>query len=358
MKRPLALALIFSAPFAVFAQRGGGGNPAPAPQVSRGAYPTAAPAPQPFAPIQLFALPTQYYSAPVQQSFAPVLQHQLSSSPAQHYSATTSTYVHHSYAKPAITTNILYAGPSFGVSFGVPGFNASIYSTGSNFSRGYSNYGYGLNTGFGPTYYLNNFAYQPSYGPTVPASILGTAIYAHAEPPSATSLMTLVSPNSPLLKAANATAELDYLGRGQAFLKDGKYPEAIKALRHAIVDDPQNPTIAATAAVALALNNNFEEATGAAQQALALLAPEKWATEVPASFKGLKTADAEAALRKRIGDKPNEAGYRFLAGYLGFANGEFKRSLADFEGVLKLVPNDPLATKLRDAAAKAADAIK
>ena len=132
----------------------------------------------------------------------------------------------------------------------------------------------------------------------------------------------------------------------------GKYADAVKALRHAVVDDPTNGPLLALTGEALWANGNYNEAAGAIQQSL-LATPETDWVGVSSRAARLIPAEAVGNLARAIGDKESPE-LRFLAGYQSFGAGKFDEAAAHLDLLLKKAPDDAVAKKLRDQAVKLA----
>jgi tetratricopeptide (TPR) repeat protein len=154
----------------------------------------------------------------------------------------------------------------------------------------------------------------------------------------------------PAARAPNAASQ-PFVDRGEAAFLSGDYSGAVKALRHAVVDDPQNALITLLLGQALFATGSYEEAAGATQAAMRQLPKEQWGVII-AHYEELygKPKDYTNqlhALEQAIKDKPESPALRFLAGfhyaYLGFAT----ESVDQLEAGLKLAPRDEMARQLR-----------
>ena len=93
--------------------------------------------------------------------------------------------------------------------------------------------------------------------------------------------------------------ELNFASQGMELFQAGKYPEAVRALRHAVVDDPRNANLLALTGQALFAAGSHGEAAGALQQSLATTPEADWAS-VSSKMTKLAPADATEGLRKAI----------------------------------------------------------
>ncbi len=146
--------------------------------------------------------------------------------------------------------------------------------------------------------------------------------------------------------------ELDFGVRAEGLLKEGKYPEAVKALRHAVVDDPKNGGLLALTGQALFATGSYDEAAGAIQQSLVATPEADWMKAASVTAKYGTTPDAVANFKKAIEKGPNQPELRFLAGYQAFAVGDYKRTVTELDALLKIAPEDRVAKQLRAAAVK------
>lgn len=139
--------------------------------------------------------------------------------------------------------------------------------------------------------------------------------------------------------------------QGDRDFATGLYSAAVQSWKQALAADPRNPRIVLRLSQGLFQTGNFQEAAGAAQLVLSVVAPEEWSAVVP-SFVDLyqdNIFDYSSRLReleKARLQKADDASLRFLLGYhyafLGFAD-EAVRELAE---VRKLAPQDEVARKL------------
>jgi hypothetical protein len=200
-------------------------------------------------------------------------------------------------------------------------------------------YGYGY-----PAYgYYGYYGYAPDA-----AGYSGTYIAApYASPPPP----PVVEASAPIDDSPRQSAQ-EFADKGEAAFRAGDYPGAVYALRHAAVDDPQNPVVMLLLGQALFAAGQFNEAAGATQTAMRQLPKEKWGTVV--SHYTELYGDARnytrqlRALEKHVSARPNDPALRFLAGfhyaYLGFT----AQAIDQLDKVLALTPRDDMARQLRD----------
>jgi tetratricopeptide (TPR) repeat protein len=203
----------------------------------------------------------------------------------------------------------------FGYGLGYGGYGYGGYGYG--YGNGYGGYGYGYPT---TTYYSYS---SPTYVVTPPAPPVATAV---------------AGPN-------------DFAALGEAAFRNGDYDAAVRQWQHALVDNPQNTTLALLMGQALFAQGKYEDAAGVIQAALAMMPTEQWNTVVahagelygdPATF-GSQIAALEAAAAKT----PAPAA-QFLLGYYHGYLGDPARAVKDLEQGIALQPQDQMMQKLRD----------
>lgn len=140
-----------------------------------------------------------------------------------------------------------------------------------------------------------------------------------------------------------------FAAQAEQFARAGKFDEAARAFRHAMVDEPQNGTLAVRASQVLTAAGKYDEAAGAAQQGYASIDPKDWLAEAKNSanlFGDPQVATAVyEALLKASADAKAGPGVKFLAGIAAAGRGDFARAASDFDAVTKLVPQDELAAQ-------------
>ncbi|MFN0021363.1 MAG: tetratricopeptide repeat protein [Pirellulaceae bacterium] len=214
----------------------------------------------------------------------------------------------------------------------------------------------GLGWGFGLGGYGSAFGYggYGGYGYGDYGYSAASTYYDYSAVPLVANTVQSVDPSS---VAAEPPAEaLDFAGQGESDFQAGKYAEAARAFRHALVDDPTNGAYIMLLSQALFASGQYDESAGAVQQAAQLLPQEKWGTVI-ANYKELYTNIGDytpqlRALEKARDEKPDDPALRFLLGwhygYLGYP----KQAVRELNKTLELAPKDEVAKKMRDAMAE------
>jgi len=130
------------------------------------------------------------------------------------------------------------------------------------------------------------------------------------------------------------------------------YRLAVRAWRHAVVDDPKNGTTVVMLAQALFATGEYDEAAAAAQRAMTLLPEEKW-REAVSKFRGFYTniqdySDQLIKLEKAVEEYPNDPSLRFELGFQYAYSGHPDLALRQLDKLLELVPQDQVGRELRD----------
>jgi hypothetical protein len=233
-----------------------------------------------------------------------------------------------------------WGSPGWGF-WGINPFGLVPWGYGPGFSIGF-----GYHSGpwaFGLGY---NFGYSPvmPYAPVFVGPPVGVV---EANP----QVLPQPEPVPPAAEAARP-ATTDFAQQGQELFLAGKYGDAVKVLRHAVVDDPHNGPLLALTGEALWAAGSYNEAAGAIQQSL-LATPEADWTGVASRAARLIPAEAVGNLTRAIGEKETPD-LRFLAGYQSFGAGKYDEAAVHLDLLLKKAPDDAVAKKLRDQAAKLA----
>jgi tetratricopeptide (TPR) repeat protein len=98
--------------------------------------------------------------------------------------------------------------------------------------------------------------------------------------------------NAKLVEAVQQTIKIDLpIIKGETFLKQKKYDEAIKSFAEAAQNDPSNPLIYANMAIAYANSKRFEEALTSIEKAIQLKPEEKAYTGLKSKISDMKQAD-------------------------------------------------------------------
>ena len=154
-------------------------------------------------------------------------------------------------------------------------------------------------------------------------------------------------------QVANSSAESNaFVRQGEDALKVRDYRLAVRAWRHAVVDDPKNGATIMMLGQALFAVGDYDEAAAAVQQAMMLLPEEKWGGVV-SQFRGLYTNiqdyfDQLTELAKAVEQYPNDPALRLELGFQYAYSGHPDLALRQLDKLLELVPQDPIARKLRD----------
>lgn len=142
----------------------------------------------------------------------------------------------------------------------------------------------------------------------------------------------------------------DFAAAGEDAFKARNYSSAIRAWRHALLDDPENGTLVLMLSQALFAEGKYDEAAGAAQQGLAMLPQEHWGVVVT-NYKQLYGANSDYAsqlrsLEKARTEDPKSPALRFLLGYhYGFLNYP-GNAVVELKQATELAPQDNLAQQL------------
>jgi tetratricopeptide (TPR) repeat protein len=217
-----------------------------------------------------------------------------------------------------------YGYPAYAYSpYGYPGYGPGYY--------GYDPYGYGYSAG-----YYNGAAAGRNSVPPNPNE--------PAPPPPGV--------NSPApARAPNGGAQ-PFVDRAEGAFRSGDYAGAIKALRHATVDDPQNALITLLLGQAFFASGEYDAAAGATQAALRQLPKEQWGVIIAhyGELYGKRAdyTDQLHALENAIKEKPAEPALRFLLGYHYAYLGFVTEAVDQLDAGLKLAPRDEMARQLRN----------
>jgi len=144
----------------------------------------------------------------------------------------------------------------------------------------------------------------------------------------------------------------EFVRQGEEALKARDYRSAVRAWRHAVVDDPKNGTTVMMLAQALFAAGYYDEAAAAAQQAMMLLPEEKWG-EAVSKFRGFYAdtqdyTDQLTKLEKAVEGYPNDPSLRFELGFQYAYSNHPDRALRELDKLLEMVPQDQVGRKLRD----------
>ena len=218
---------------------------------------------------------------------------------------------------------------------------------------GYPFYGYTCYGPFWPYFSYNPCAYYypgqftPSLYAVSPLGNVVTSMYA------APAQVDSGRENKEAEQVANSSAESNaFVRQGEDALKARDYRSAVRAWRHAVVDDPKNGTAIMMLAQALFAAGDYDEAAAAVQQAMTLLPEEKWGSAV-SKFRGLLTnsqdySDQLTELAKAAEEYPNDPALRFELGFQYAYSGHPDLALRQLDKLLELVPQDQIGRKLRE----------
>lgn len=236
--------------------------------------------------------------------------------------------------------------------YGGYGYGYPYYGYGG---YGYGNYGYGY--GY-PAYAslspgLMGYGYGATYAPPGAATAIITATDALPTiTPATPDPNQVASSDTPSAVAAALPTAEQYAEIGETAFKARDYKSAVRAWRHGLIDDPDNGVLVLMLSQGLFASGNFNEAAGATQFGMQLLAQDKWETVVK-NYRELygKVDDYTnqlRALEKAAREKPDEPSLRFLLGYhYGFL-GYPKEAVQQLEKCTNLAPEDETAQKLLD----------
>ena len=235
---------------------------------------------------------------------------------------------------------------------------------------GYSGYGYGYagNYAYGlqsPAYAslssgMLNYGYGSSYAP--PGSATGIITSADVGPMGVPLTNPAVDNGAPETQLASADPKVpavaglpsatEFAQIGETAFKARDYKGAVRAWRHALIDDPNNGVLVMMLSQGLFASEQYNEAAGATQFGMQILGQDKWETVVK-NYRELygKVDDYTnqlRALEKAAKNKPEDPSLRFLLGYhYGFL-GYPKDAVTQLEKCVKLAPEDETAQKLLD----------
>ena len=154
----------------------------------------------------------------------------------------------------------------------------------------------------------------------------------------------------------------EFVRQGEDALKARDYRSAVRAWRHAVVDEPKNGTTIMMLAEALFAAGYYDEAAAAAQQAMMLLPEEKW-REAVSKFIGFYAdvqdyTDQLTKLEKAVEGYPNDPSLRFELGFQYANLNHLDLALRQLDKLLEMAPQDQIGRKLRDLVSKEREAEK
>jgi tetratricopeptide (TPR) repeat protein len=243
---------------------------------------------------------------------------------------------------------------AIGLGFGSPfGYGYPFgygFGSGLSFAYGSGNWAIGATFGWPAFGYQSASMYAPVYAPAYDSGYSSPSTVIVAPPATVIPPATETVP-PPAVESAPPATEVDFLTQGMELFHAGKYPEAARALRHAVVDEPQNGNILALTGEALFAAGSLDEAAGALQRSLAITPEEYWASTT-AQMTRLAPAEATESLRKAVEKDPGVPSLRFLAAYQAFGQGEYQQAQTHLDALLKKAPDDAVAKKLHAQAKK------
>jgi cytochrome c-type biogenesis protein CcmH/NrfG len=127
---------------------------------------------------------------------------------------------------------------------------------------------------------------------------------------------------------------------------------AVRAWRHAIVDDPNNGALLLRLGQALFAAGLYDEAAGATQQALTLLPEENWQPEAGKVAKLYADPqdynDQLRALEKAVRENLDDPALSFELGFQYGLSDRRPEAQRELDRLLKIAPEDQLGRRLRD----------
>jgi len=154
-------------------------------------------------------------------------------------------------------------------------------------------------------------------------------------------------------RITNSSLEANaFIRQAENALKSGDYQLAVRAWRHAVVEDPGNGTTIMMLAQALFAAGDYDEAAAAAEQAMMLLPEHEW-SNVAKKFRGLygniqDYSNQVNALASAVEKYPNDPALRFELGFQYAYSDHPDLALPQLDKLLELVPQDQIGRKLRD----------
>ncbi len=143
--------------------------------------------------------------------------------------------------------------------------------------------------------------------------------------------------------------------QGEEAFRAGDYDRAVRAWRHAVVEEPKNASALIMLAQALFAMAQYDEAAGATQQAMMLAQEDQWLTTAKDS-KSLYRNNREyleqlSGLEKAVQKAPSDPALRFELGFQYALSDQQALALPQLDKLIELVPEDQLGHKLRDLVA-------
>lgn len=204
---------------------------------------------------------------------------------------------------------------------------------------------YAFGGGWGVPYY--NYGCYPYAGYSSTYAV--ATPYAANSPVDAVAAVPDANPAPTLEPDAESAAQ--FADQGEANFKAGRYKEALRDWKHALVDDPRNGGVMLLLSQGLLALGQYDEAAGATQAAMQMLPEDKWGVVVTnfAQLYGNPTdyTNQIRALEKARTAEPENPALRFLLGFhYGFLNYP-KNAVKELDKALTIVPKDLGSFKLR-----------
>jgi len=238
------------------------------------------------------------------------------------------------------------------------GYNNFGYNNYNRYGRGGYPYWWYSYPYYGYPFYLGLFT--PNYGFNFGTGLSNIAYNSYCAYPSYSQYPSTYVNDGPVigdnLMASADGAQQNQPGEfvlvGETDFRQGNYQAAVRDWRHALLDDPQNGTLMLMLSQAMFATGDYDDAAGAAQQAMLVLPEDQWGVVV-SNYRELypKTAaytEQLRALEKVMKEKPEEAALHFLAGYHYAFLGYPADAVKQLEKTRALAPQDELAKKLLD----------
>ena len=143
--------------------------------------------------------------------------------------------------------------------------------------------------------------------------------------------------------------------QGEEAFRAGDYDRAVRAWRHAIVEEPKNASALVMLAQSLFAMAQYDEAAGATQQAMMLLPEDHWlttATNSKSLYRNTREYLEElSGLEKAVEKDPSDPALRFELGFQYALSDQQDLALLQLDKLIELVPEDQVGHKLRDLVA-------
>ena len=152
-----------------------------------------------------------------------------------------------------------------------------------------------------------------------------------------------------------ATQFNQFAKQGEEAFRTGDYDRAVRAWRHAIVEEPKDASAIIMLAQSLFAMAQYDEAAGATLLAMTLLPEDQWLATAKNS-KSLYRNNREyldqlSELEKAVEKAPSDPALRFELGFQYALSDQQDLALLQLDKLIELVPEDQLGHKLRDLVA-------